>query len=549
MPSTTRSSRRSREDKPASTTAEEVNEALKSERKRGLSQAQAPPSKRPKKPSSTSEQIRSNSKPSVKGNLEDTDIAVTGDSKDKVPTNREADSIKEVKTAHGKKEEIVPAKTTVQRKRKVKEDTSTEMAPLASRATGLRMLVGAHVSAAKGVQNSISNSMHIGGNAFALFLKSQRKWDNPPLQDGHRDHFRKACAENNYDASKHILPHGSYLVNLAQEDPAKAKVAYTSFLDDLRRCEALGIKLYNFHPGATNKASLESSLSRLAKSLISALDATETVIPVLETMCGHGTTIGGPLSHFRDLFALIPESYHSRLGICVDTCHSFAAGYDLRTPTGWEKFMTEFDETIGLKFLRAWHLNDSKTPLGSNRDLHANIGTGFLGLRAFHNLMNDKRVEGMPMILETPIDRPMEDASENEQKGENEAVDSESGNDKKEKAKGKKKPTATKVAKGKKTIEDKSVWAREIKLLESLIGMDPESEEFLALEAKLAEEGKEERAKHQAMFDRKEKEKGGKTKDIRSMFAKGKTQRKGAARKKEESSEEESDEECGSGHE
>lgn len=233
-------------------------------------------------------------------------------------------------------------------------------------------------------------------------------------------------------------------------------------------------------------------------------------------MCGQGTTIGGPLSHFRDLFALIPESYHSRLGVCVDTCHSFAAGYDLRSPAGWDKFMTEFDETVGLKFLRAWHLNDSKTPLGSNRDLHANIGTGFLGLRAFHNLMNDKRAEGMPMVLETPIDKPVEGAGAG--------------------------------AKGKKTVEDKSVWAKEIKLLESLIGMDPESKEFLDLETKLADEGKEERAKHQAMFDKKTKEKAGKTRDIRSMYGKAKPQKKGSS-KKDDSCDDETDAECGSGHE
>ncbi|KAM5436402.1 DNA-(apurinic or apyrimidinic site) lyase [Microsporum ferrugineum] len=482
MPST-RSTRRNPEVKTTSTAADDTQQTAKSGRKRGPGVNQASPAKRPKKSDSSNPQIRSGAEGD---GSKDTDTSA----QNKVSKSGKEGRVEKIKPEDEKEEEEAEAvitKDTAQSRRKTKEDTSAEMAPLASRATGLRMFVGAHVSAAKGVQNSIPNSIHIGGNAFALFLKSQRKWDNPPLQEEHRDRFRRACIDNNYDAAKHILPHGSYLVNLAQEDPAKAKVAYDSFLDDLRRCEALGIKLYNFHPGATNKTSLESSLSRLAKALISALDATETVIPVLETMCGHGTTIGGPLSHFRDLFALIPESYHSRLGVCVDTCHSFAAGYDLRTPTGWERFMTEFDETVGLTFLRAWHLNDSKTPLGSKRDLHANIGTGFLGLRAFHNLMNDKRVEGMPMVLETPIDRPVEGSGGS--------------------------------AKGKKTVEDKSVWAAEIKLLESLIGMDPESEEFLALEAKLAAEGEEERAKHQAMFD-KAKEKAGPSKDIRSMFRK-----------------------------
>ncbi|EGD98467.1 DNA lyase [Trichophyton tonsurans CBS 112818] len=490
MPAT-RSTRRSQETKTASLATDGAPETAISERKRGLSVTGVSIAKRPKKSSSNS--ITKQPKSEPKGGKHPRD---KGPSEADKSTGRETESVQKAKSKDGEEEAGKPSSTkyTSAGKRETREDQSAEMNPLAPRASGLRM----------------------GPELYSKQHSYWRKWDNPPLQDEHRDLFRKACVENNYDAALHVLPHGSYLVNLAQEDPAKAKVAYNSFLDDLKRCEALGIKLYNFHPGATNKTSLESSLSRLAKALISALDATKTVIPVLETMCGHGTTIGGPLSHFRDLFALIPESYHPRLGVCVDTCHSFAAGYDLRSSAGWDRFMTEFDETIGLKFLRAWHLNDSKTPLGSRRDLHANIGTGFLGLRAFHNLMNDKRVEGMPMVLETPIDRPVDGAGTG--------------------------------AKSKKTIEDKSVWAKEIKLLESLIGMDPESKEFLELEAKLADEGKEERAKHQTMFDKKAKENSGKSKDIRSMFGKGKPKRKGS-KKKDDSSEDETDGECGSSHE
>jgi AP endonuclease-1 len=270
-----------------------------------------------------------------------------------------------------------------------------------------------------------------------------------------------------------------------------------------------------------NKSTLESSLSRIAKALIKALDSTKTVIPVLETTCGHGTSIGGPLTHFRDLFAMIPKSYHDRLGVCLDTCHTFAAGYDLRSPKGWNAFMEEFDKLIGLKLLRALHLNDSKTPMGSRRDLHANIGTGFLGLRGFHNVMNDRRLEGLPMILETPIDRPAASVKKDNE-------DSEEASDEDTKpppAKGGKK-TAAKAAKAKPSkpamVEDKSVWAREIKLLESLIDMDTESEEFLSLERQLADEGKEERAKHQALFEKKKAkegtEKGGKNGSLVDMF-------------------------------
>lgn len=321
-------------------------------------------------------------------------------------------------------------------------------------------------------------------------------------------------------------------------------------------------------PGASNQSTLESAQSRLAKALITAIDATKTVIPVLETTCGHGTSIGGPLSHFKSLLAHIPESYHSRLGICLDTCHTFAAGYDLRTPKTWNAFMQEFDETVGLKFLRALHLNDSKTPLGSKRDLHANIGTGFLGLRAFHNLMNDKRLEGMPMILETPIDRPAETVKTEQLQQDEAAVASECEHDELEasdaetpKTKRRTKTSTTKqvskmTVKAKtKTkpamVEDKTVWVREIKLLESLIGMDPESKEFLALEASLAEQGREEREKQQALFDKKrEKElaKDAKQKDIRDMFGgkgakggKGKGKAAGKGRKKQELSDEESE--------
>ncbi|KAJ5585492.1 DNA-(apurinic or apyrimidinic site) lyase 1 [Penicillium hispanicum] len=396
------------------------------------------------------------------------------------------------------------------RGKKTKEEKGSEVMPLAPRTQGLRMFVGAHVSAAKGVFNSVHNSAHIGGNAFALFLKSQRKWDNPALQDDHRDQFRKLCTEHAYDAAKYVLPHGSYLVNLAQNDKAKAKQAYDSFLDDLRRCEALGITLYNFHPGSTNQTPLPEALSRLANTLTKAISETSTVIPVLETMCGHGNTIGGFLSEFRDLLALIPKEHHSRIGICIDTCHSFAAGYDLVSPGGFKSFLAEFDELIGIQYLRALHLNDSKAPQGSKRDLHANIGTGFLGLRAFHNVMNEPRFEGLPMILETPIDRPQGQSSSTV--AEDADGGSESESQKNRPKKGPRRLAGAKVA----TEPDFGVWAREIKLLESLIGIDPEGEEFRTLEAQLAEEGREMREKQQGQYDKKieaEKKKAAKVKE------------------------------------
>lgn len=404
-------------------------------------------------------------------------------------------------------EEITKVESkTSKNQRTKKESKEVVIMPLAARTQGLRMFVGAHVSAAKGVFNAVNNSVHIGGNAFALFLKSQRKWDNPPLQDDHRDQFRQLCREQAYDASKYILPHGSYLVNLAQGDKAKAKQAYDSFLDDLRRCEELGISLYNFHPGSANQSSLSEALERLAKALTNALSATSTVVPVLETMCGHGTTIGGSLTDFQQLLPLIPQKYHSRIGICIDTCHSFAAGYDLASPTGFKQFMSEFEDIVGIQYLRALHLNDSRAPRGSKRDLHANIGTGFLGLRAFHNVMNEPRFEGLPMILETPIDRPVEEIKKDTAVAHGEDASDEDGDSCCESDSQKKKQKKTKQKSKKATpsvLPDLGVWAREIKLLESLIGMDPEGAEFKALEAQLAEEGREMRQKYQEQYERK----------------------------------------------
>ena len=260
-----------------------------------------------------------------------------------------------------------------------------------------------------------------------------------------------------------MLPHGSYLVNLAQEEAEKAAQGYTAFLDDLHRCEALGIKLYNFHPGSTGSHPRPSAIARIANALNRAHLATKTVTPVIESMAGGGNIVGSTFEDLRDIIAQVEDK--TRIGVCLDTCHVFAAGYDLRTPTAFRKTFDDFDKIIGLKYLRALHLNDSKAPFNSHRDLHQNIGLGFLGLRAFHNVMNEPCLEGLPMVLETPIDRK----------------DPETGKD----------------------IEDKSIWAREIKMLESLIGMDAESHAFKALEQELADQGAEERKKQQEAYERK----------------------------------------------
>ncbi|KAK0746145.1 xylose isomerase-like protein [Schizothecium vesticola] len=369
------------------------------------------------------------------------------------------------------------------------------MAPLAARTpvTLLKraMYIGAHVSAAGGVQNALTNASSIGGNAFALFLKSQRKWTSPPLTDESKSAFLSLAKTTPYSPA-HILPHGSYLVNLAQPDPAKAAQAFSCFVDDLERCAALGITLYNFHPGSTGGAAMPSACARIAAQLNRAHAATPgtNVVTVLENMCGSGNVVG---SRFEELRAIIDGvEDQTRVGVCLDTCHAFAAGYDLRTPASFAAAMAEFDRVVGLRYLRALHLNDSKAPLGSHRDLHANIGTGFLGLRAFHNIMNFEGFEGLPMVLETPID----------EKGP-----------------------------GGKAVENKQVWADEIKLLESLIGMDADAKEFAALEAELQAKGEGERNKIQEQVDKKAE------KDAKKG-ARGAAKKKPAKRKKEEADDE-----------
>ncbi|ETI19323.1 hypothetical protein G647_09155 [Cladophialophora carrionii CBS 160.54] len=371
--------------------------------------------------------------------------------------------------------EVQTATPKPKRKRKTKEEKEAEAMPLAARTVGLKMYVGAHTSIAKGVENAITNCVHIGGNAFACFLKSQRKWDNPALKDENKDAFRKALLEHKYDGMQHIVPHGSYLVNLATEDKNGAKQSYAAFIDDLHRCEALGIRYYNFHPGGAGQSPLGDAITRLADNLNRALSETETVVPLLENMAGHGTLIGNRFSDLRDVIAQIRPEFKSRIGVCIDTCHAFAAGYDLRSPEAFQRTMDEFDQTVGIEYLKALHLNDSKMPLNSHRDLHQNIGLGFLGLGAFHNVMNEPRFQGLPLILETPCEKPDPDDP-----------------------------------KGKKMIEDKNIWATEIKLLESLIGMDPKGSEFQQLEAELSERGRAEREKMQAQFERIAKEKADK---------------------------------------
>ncbi|GAB7341007.1 hypothetical protein MBLNU457_7340t1 [Dothideomycetes sp. NU457] len=357
------------------------------------------------------------------------------------------------------------------RKRKTKEEKEAEAMPLAARTVGHKMFIGAHVSSAGGVHNAVMNSVHIGANAFALFLKSQRKWANPPLADDHCTNWHTNCNDQSYDAKQHIVPHGSYLVNLAHTDAARTKQAYDAFVDDLKRCERLGIHLYNFHPGNVAGKARPEAIAHLAGNLNKAHRETTNVVTLLENMAAGGNVIGSTFEDLRDIIELVDDK--SRVGICLDTCHAFAGGYDLRTQQALKDTLQHLDDLVGIKYLRALHLNDSKAPFKSHRDLHANIGTGFLGLRAFHAIMNEPRFEGLPMVLETPIEVRDEDGN---------VVLDEKGKEK----------------------EDKGIWAREIKMLESFVGMDIDSKEFLELEIALAKKGAPERARVQDQVKRRE---------------------------------------------
>jgi AP endonuclease-1 len=422
--------------------------------------------------------------------------AVEGSPKAKRKTAKKA--VKDESGDEGEKKEKVT------KKRKTKEEKEAEAMPIAARTVGHKLFIGAHVSSAGGVQNSVGNSVHIGANAFALFLKSQRKWANPPLSEDQCASFHGNCKTHSYEQAKHTVPHGSYLVNLAHTDKERTDQAYTSYLDDLKRCERLGISLYNIHPGNTVSNDRAAAISHLAKNINNAHRETTSVITLLENMAAGGNVLGSTFEDLRDIISLVDNK--DRIGVCIDTCHAFAGGYDLRTPAAFQNTFDDFEKIVGFKYLRALHINDSKAPFDSHRDLHANIGTGFLGLRAFHTLVNDERFEGLPLILETPTE-----------------VRDENGNVVKDEKK--------------KDKEDKGIWAREIKMLESFVGMDAESDEFKALETQLQKQGEPERNRLAEQQERK------KEKEQKKAAPKG---GKGKAKTKKASVESEEDDEAGS---
>lgn len=256
------------------------------------------------------------------------------------------------------------------------------------------------MSASGGVENAPANAHEIGATAFALFTKNQRQWKAAPLSADSIKLFKERCEQYGY-TSKQILPHDSYLINLGHPEAAGLEKSREAFFDEMKRCEELGLDRLNFHPGSTLKEiSDEACLTLIAESINMALDRTKGVTAVIENTAGQGSNLGYKFEQIAYIIDKVEDK--SRVGVCIDTCHSFAAGYDLATSSGFTETFEHFDNVIGFKYLRGMHLNDAKKELGSRVDRHDSLGKGTLGIEPFKWIMQDKRFDGIPLILETP---------------------------------------------------------------------------------------------------------------------------------------------------
>ena len=260
--------------------------------------------------------------------------------------------------------------------------------------------IGAHVSASGGVENAPLNAHAIGAKAFALFTKNQRQWSAAPLTEKNIELFKSRCEEYGY-LPNHILPHDSYLINLGHPEAEGLQKSRTAFLDEMQRCEQLGLTLLNFHPGShLNKISIDDCLARIAKSINIALDKTRGVTAVIENTAGQGTNLGYTFEQIAQIIDGVEDK--SRVGVCLDTAHTLAAGYEIRTREAFDTTFATFDNIVGFHYLKGMHINDSKKELGTRVDRHDNIGKGVMGMEMFRFLMNDARFDNIPLILETP---------------------------------------------------------------------------------------------------------------------------------------------------
>lgn len=260
--------------------------------------------------------------------------------------------------------------------------------------------IGAHVSASGGVENAPLNAAAIGANAFALFTKNQRQWVAKPLSQESINLFRENCSKYNFKP-EFILPHDSYLINLGHPQSEGLEKSRLAFLDEMQRCEQLGLTMLNFHPGShLNEVSEEKCLRTIAESINQTLDKTRGVTAVIENTSGQGSNVGNRFEHLAAIIHWVEDK--TRIGVCIDTCHTFTAGYNLIFDDGYEQTWKQFDEVVGSDYLKAIHLNDSKKALGSRVDRHDNIGDGLMGSDFFVKFINDSRFNHIPIILETP---------------------------------------------------------------------------------------------------------------------------------------------------
>lgn len=260
--------------------------------------------------------------------------------------------------------------------------------------------IGAHVSTEGGVANAPLEAAAIGARSFALFTGSSNRWTSKPLKDEDIENFKENCQHGGY-TPKLILPHDNFLINLGSPDPTKLHMSRVSFLEEMKRCEQLGLTMLNFHPGShLNEITPEECLDRIAESINLTLEQTEGVTAVLESTAGQGSNLGFAFEQLAHIISKVEDK--SRVGVCVDTCHTYSAGYDLADEEGYRQTWMQFDEIIGTKYLKAIHLNDDLRKLGSRIDRHAEIGKGTLGMNFFRRFVNDPRFDDMPIILETP---------------------------------------------------------------------------------------------------------------------------------------------------
>ncbi|OHE12408.1 MAG: deoxyribonuclease IV [Sulfurimonas sp. RIFOXYC2_FULL_36_7] len=259
--------------------------------------------------------------------------------------------------------------------------------------------VGAHVSASGGVFNAVANAQAIGAKAFALFTKNQRQWNGKELDGETIDKFKNALQASGI-LPRHILPHDSYLINLGHPEDEQREKSMEAFLDEVQRCELLGLDKLNFHPGShLKKISEDECLTKISEAMNITLDKTKGVSLVIENTAGQGSNLGFKFEHLAQIIDKVEDK--SRVGVCIDTCHMYSAGYDIRTREAYDKSWREFDKIIGFKYLMGMHINDSKAKFGSHVDRHNSLGAGEIGLDAFRFIMNDERMDDIPLILET----------------------------------------------------------------------------------------------------------------------------------------------------